>query len=113
MTDFVESCPVRDRPVCSAWDVYRQTGCGVRALVRKRVTAVLCKDIVHIARTIFLCRAAAYQRLALRNHADRPVSLRLRLNFGSDFADRSRFAACGGRDAAAPALPSWRATRSC
>jgi glycogen debranching enzyme len=48
---------------------------------------VLRKDIVHIARTIFLWDGAAYQRLALRNHGDRPVKLRLRLSFGSDFAD--------------------------
>ena len=48
---------------------------------------VLRKDIVHIARTIFLWDGAAYQRLALRNHGDRPVNLRLRLSFGSDFAD--------------------------
>jgi glycogen debranching enzyme len=48
---------------------------------------VLRKDVVHIARTVFVWRGAAYQRLALRNHGDRPVTLRLRLGFGSDFAD--------------------------
>ena len=48
---------------------------------------VLRKDVVHIARTIFLWRGAMYQRVALRNHGDRPVALRLQLRFGSDFAD--------------------------
>jgi glycogen debranching enzyme len=48
---------------------------------------VLRKDVVHIARTIFLWRGAAYQRLALRNHGDRAIGLGLRLSFASDFAD--------------------------
>ncbi len=48
---------------------------------------VLRKDVVHIARTIFLWRGAAYQRIALRNHGDRAVTMRMRLSFGSDFAD--------------------------
>jgi glycogen debranching enzyme len=48
---------------------------------------VLRKDVIHIARTIFLWRGAAYQRIALHNHGDRPVALRLLLSFGSDFAD--------------------------
>ena len=45
------------------------------------------KDLVHIARTIFLWRGIAYQRLALRNHGDRPLALDLTLHFDSDFAD--------------------------
>ena len=45
------------------------------------------KDIVHVARTIFLWRGTAYQRLALRNHGDRPIVLDLSLHFDSDFAD--------------------------
>ena len=45
------------------------------------------KDIVHIARTIFLWRGTAYQRLALHNHGDRAVALDLSLRFDSDFAD--------------------------
>ena len=45
------------------------------------------KDIVHIARTIFLWRGTAYQRLAVRNHGDRPIGLELALHFNSDFAD--------------------------
>jgi glycogen debranching enzyme len=45
------------------------------------------KDIVHIARTIFLWRGTAYQRIALRNHGGRPVVLDLSLSFQADFAD--------------------------
>jgi glycogen debranching enzyme len=45
------------------------------------------KDIVHVARTIFLWRGNAYQRLALRNHGDRRIVLDLSLHFASDFAD--------------------------
>jgi glycogen debranching enzyme len=45
------------------------------------------KDLLHIARTIFLWRGTAYQRLALRNHADHPIFLDLSLHFDSDFAD--------------------------
>jgi glycogen debranching enzyme len=45
------------------------------------------KDIVHIARAIFLWRGTAYQRLALHNHGDGPVALELSLHFGNDFAD--------------------------
>ena len=48
---------------------------------------VLQKDLLHIARTIFLSNASAYQRLAVRNHGDRPISLSLTLLFRSDFAD--------------------------
>jgi glycogen debranching enzyme len=45
------------------------------------------KDIVHIARTIFLWRGTAYQRIALRNHGDRPIVIGLSLSFQADFAD--------------------------
>jgi glycogen debranching enzyme len=48
---------------------------------------VLQKDVVHIARSIFLWRGAAYQRLSLRNHGDRPLVLQVALRFGGDFAD--------------------------
>src|SRR5262249_50525557 len=48
---------------------------------------VLPKDTIHIVRTIFLWRDAAYQRLAIRNHGDRPVDLRLVILFDGDFAD--------------------------
>lgn len=45
------------------------------------------KDTVHIVRTLFLWRGIAYQRLGLRNYGDRRVTLRLTINFDSDFAD--------------------------
>src|SRR5713226_2697933 len=48
---------------------------------------VLPKDTLHVVRTIFLWRNTAYQRLAIRNHGERPVDLRLSLLFDSDFAD--------------------------
>src|SRR5947209_6719154 len=34
---------------------------------------VLHKDLLHVARTTYLWRNAAYQRLALRNFSDRPI----------------------------------------
>jgi glycogen debranching enzyme len=48
---------------------------------------VLPKDTIHIVRTVFLLRDIAYQRLAIRNHGDRAVDLRLTILFDSDFAD--------------------------
>jgi glycogen debranching enzyme len=45
------------------------------------------KDIVHIARTMFLWQGTAYQRLAVRNHGDRSLDLQIALHFDSDFAD--------------------------
>jgi glycogen debranching enzyme len=48
---------------------------------------VLPKDTLHIVRTIFLLHDTAYQRLAVRNHGDVPVDLRLTILFDSDFAD--------------------------
>jgi glycogen debranching enzyme len=45
------------------------------------------KDILHIVRTIFLWRGAAYQRLRMQNHGDLPFDVRLSLTFASDFAD--------------------------
>ena len=48
---------------------------------------VLPKDTLHVVRTIFLWRETAYQRLAIRNHGDHPVDLRLSMLFDSDFAD--------------------------
>jgi glycogen debranching enzyme len=42
---------------------------------------------LHIVRSVFLWRNLAYQRLTIRNHGDRPVALRLAINFDSDFAD--------------------------
>ena len=48
---------------------------------------VLQKDIVHVARTIFLWQGTAYQRIAVRNHGLAPVEVTLSLRFDSDFAD--------------------------
>jgi glycogen debranching enzyme len=48
---------------------------------------VLQKDLLHISRTIFLWRDTAFQRLAMANHGERPISLALSLHFNSDFAD--------------------------
>ena len=48
---------------------------------------VLPKDTIHLVRTIFLWRDTAYQRLAVRNHGDSPVELRLSILFDGDFAD--------------------------
>jgi glycogen debranching enzyme len=48
---------------------------------------VLPKDTVHVVRTIYLWRDTAYQRLAIRNHGDVPIGLRLIVLFDSDFAD--------------------------
>src|SRR6188472_3806313 len=48
---------------------------------------VLQKDLVHIARSIFLWKGTAYQRLAVRNHGDRPLTLQIAISFDSDFAD--------------------------
>ncbi len=45
------------------------------------------KDILHIVRTIFLWRGAAFQRLRIQNHGDAPFDVRLSLTFASDFAD--------------------------
>ena len=52
-----------------------------------RAQIALQKDIVHIARTMFLWNGSAYQRLAVRNHGDRPLALQIALHFDSDFAD--------------------------
>jgi glycogen debranching enzyme len=48
---------------------------------------VLQKDTLHIVRTTFLWRDHAYQRIAVRNHGDRPMSFQLSLILASDFAD--------------------------
>jgi glycogen debranching enzyme len=48
---------------------------------------VLPKDTLHVVRTIFLWRNTAYQRLAIRNHGDRPLDVRLTILFDNDFAD--------------------------
>ena len=48
---------------------------------------LLAKDTLHIVRTMFLWRGAAYQRIALRNHGEPTITVHLSLSFGSDFAD--------------------------
>jgi glycogen debranching enzyme len=45
------------------------------------------KDMLHVVRTLFLWRGAAYQRLRMRNHSDRPSDVQLSISFASDFAD--------------------------
>src|SRR6202789_3202698 len=48
---------------------------------------VLQKDILHIVRTVFLWRGAAYQRIGVQNHSEHTASFDLTLLFGNDFAD--------------------------
>jgi glycogen debranching enzyme len=48
---------------------------------------ILQKDVVHVARTLFLWRGTAYQRIGLRNHSDCPITFELSLHFENDFAD--------------------------
>src|SRR5271167_3533963 len=48
---------------------------------------VLRKDMLHIVRTIFLWRGAAYQRIGVQNHGEDHASLDLTLLFDNDFAD--------------------------
>jgi glycogen debranching enzyme len=48
---------------------------------------VLPKDVLHVVRTLFLWRGAAYQRLHIQNHGDHPFEVRLTLAYSSDFAD--------------------------
>src|SRR5579863_7746203 len=48
---------------------------------------VLQKDVLHIVRTIFLWRGAAYQRIGVQNHSENTASFDLTLLFGNDFAD--------------------------
>jgi glycogen debranching enzyme len=69
----------------------------------------LFKDTLHIVRTIFLWRGAAYQRLKVTNHGDCKVKLRLSFTFGSDFADlfevRGMRRKRRGKAACGPQLP--------
>ena len=48
---------------------------------------VVQQHTLHVARSVFLWRNKAYQRLAIRNHGDRPVELELAIDFANDFAD--------------------------
>jgi glycogen debranching enzyme len=47
---------------------------------------VLQGDMLHIARTIFLWRGTAHQRISLQNHGDRPASFDVTSLFDNDFA---------------------------
>src|SRR5205085_6843313 len=53
----------------------------------ERGQIALQKDVVHVARTLFLWRGTAYQRFAVRNHGLAPVDLVFSLRFDNDFAD--------------------------
>jgi glycogen debranching enzyme len=48
---------------------------------------VLEKDVIHVARTLFLWRGTAYQRIAIHNHGLESVEISLSLRFDNDFAD--------------------------
>jgi glycogen debranching enzyme len=48
---------------------------------------VLRKDMLHIVRTIFLWRGAAYQRIGVQNHSEEPACFDATLLFDNDFAD--------------------------
>ena len=73
------------------------------------------KDIVHVARTIFLWRGTAYQRIAVRNHGLRAGrDRRSRCTSTTISPTCSRCAASAARGAASPrAGASPAATRCC
>src|ERR1700743_2146891 len=48
---------------------------------------VLQKDMLHVVRTLFLWRGAAYQRIGVQNHGEHTASFHLTLLFANDFAD--------------------------
>lgn len=48
---------------------------------------VLEHDLVHIRRSKFIHEDAVYERIAVRNFADRPLTLEIALRFAADFAD--------------------------
>ncbi len=48
---------------------------------------VLQRDVLHITRTLFLWRDAAYQRFHIHNHGGENASFRLSFTFSNDFAD--------------------------
>jgi glycogen debranching enzyme len=55
--------------------------------VYRKGRIVLRKDMLHIVRTIFLWRGAAYQRIGVQNHGEDHASFDLTLLFDNDFAD--------------------------
>ena len=54
---------------------------------RDRDSVVLSKNLLHIARTLFISRETVHQRLTLHNYGADSVQLLLSLAFESDFAD--------------------------
>lgn len=48
---------------------------------------VLQKDIVHIVRSLFVWKDAAYQRVGFRNHGNQHVTLDVAVRFDCDFSD--------------------------
>jgi glycogen debranching enzyme len=48
---------------------------------------ILPKDILHIARTLFLWRGTIYQRFGVHNYGDQIVALKMSIAFANDFAD--------------------------
>jgi glycogen debranching enzyme len=55
--------------------------------VHRQGRIVLQKDMLHIVRSIFLWRGAAYQRIGVQNHSGHSASFDLALLFDNDFAD--------------------------
>jgi glycogen debranching enzyme len=55
--------------------------------VQRQGRIVLQKDMLHIVRSIFLWRGAAYQRIGVQNHSGHLASFDLTLLFDNDFAD--------------------------
>jgi glycogen debranching enzyme len=64
---------------------------------------VLPKDTVHIVRTIFIYRNTLYQRIALRNYANHPISLTLSLVFDNDLPTSSVAASAARAEAGSSA----------
>lgn len=55
--------------------------------VHRHGRIVLQKDMLHIVRSTFLWRGAAYQRIGVQNHSGHSASFDLTLLFNNDFAD--------------------------
>ena len=45
------------------------------------------REQIHLHRIKFICNGACYERLLVRNFSDRPLRIRLALQYSSDFAD--------------------------
>jgi glycogen debranching enzyme len=48
---------------------------------------ILQKDLLHVARTVFVWRSTLFHRFAVRNFSTEPVRLLLSITFDNDFAD--------------------------